>query len=202
MSSPKLLWIHDGSGLETSAEWLQTVSDFDVISVANLAGALYTALARQDMDCVLVEGPIPDGDRMAMLEALRDIDGFLPILFYDLDMTAAEAVRLHRSGAFNCLGQRDSLETLRGCLEQAAEERRCQSRKRFSTAREPWAKYWWAKAPPCSAWPIPFAWWGPRRCTVLISGESGTEKIGRARHPYGESARPSEYGGHQLHGAA
>jgi len=137
MSLPKILWIHDGTGLDADPEWRQAASEFEVLSVAGLADA-QVVLARQDMDCVLVEGPIPDGDRNAVLEALRDIDLFLPVVFYDLDMTAAEAVRLHRSGAFNCLGQRDSLEALRQCLEQAAEERRCQSRRRFTTAREPW----------------------------------------------------------------
>jgi DNA-binding NtrC family response regulator len=183
MSFLKLLWMHDGSGLHTNSEWLQTLSDFDVIAVADLVGA-HATLARQDMDCVLVEGPIPDGDRMAMLEALRDIDGFLPIVFYDLDMTAAEAVRLHRSGAFNCLGQRDSLETLRSCLEQAAEERRCQSRKRFSAAREPWREMLVGESAAMQRVADTIRLVGPRRCTVLISGESGTGKelVARAIH--------------------
>src|SRR5580698_5710390 len=183
MSSPKVLWIHDGSGLHSNPEWPQTISDFAVTSAAGLAEA-HAILARQDMDCVLVEGPIPDGDRMVMLEALREIDGFLPVVFYDLEMTAAEAVRLHRSGAFNCLGQRDSLETLRSCLEQAAEERRCQSRRRFSAAREPWRDVLVGESSAMQRVADTIRLVGPRRCTVLISGESGTGKelVARAIH--------------------
>jgi len=175
MSSPKILWIHDGTGLDADQEWRQAISEFDVISVAGLADA-HTTLARQDMDCVLVEGPIPDGDRLQMLEALRDIDGFLPVIFYDLEMTAAEAVRLHRSGAFNCLGQRDSLETLRSCLGQAAEERRCQSRRRFSKPREAWRDVLVGESAAMQRVADTIRLVGPRRCTVLISGESGTGK--------------------------
>jgi DNA-binding NtrC family response regulator len=183
MSLPKILWIHDGTGLDADPEWRQAASEFEVLSVAGLADA-QVVLARQDMDCVLVEGPIPDGDRNAVLEALRDIDGFLPVVFYDLDMTAAEAVRLHRSGAFNCLGQRDSLEALRQCLEQAAEERRCQSRRRFSTAREPWREALVGESAAMQRVADTVRLVGPRRCTVLISGESGTGKelVARAIH--------------------
>ncbi len=183
MSSPKILWIHDGTGLDADQEWRQAISEFDVTSVAGLGDA-HAALAHQDMDCVLVEGPIPDGDRLLMLEALRDIDGLLPVIFYDLEMTAAEAVRLHRSGAFNCLGQRDSLEALRSCLEQAAEERRCQSRRRFSQPPEPWREVLVGESAAMQRVADTIRLVGPRRCTVLISGESGTGKelVAKAIH--------------------
>jgi DNA-binding NtrC family response regulator len=134
MPSSKILRIANDTALEAPTEWQEVLSEFDVISVAGLADA-QAALACQDVDCVLVVGPIPDGDRMIVLEAIRDIDGVLPVVFYDCGMTAAEAVRLHRSGAYNCLGYRDSLESLRECLEHAVEDRRCQAGRRFSTAR-------------------------------------------------------------------
>ena len=117
MATPKILRIHSVTDLQSHPELLLALSDFDVISVAAIADA-QSVLARQDVDCVLVEGPVPDGDRMLALESLRGIDGLVPVVFFDSDMTAAEAVRLHRAGAYHCLGYRDSLDTLRECLEQ------------------------------------------------------------------------------------
>jgi len=175
MPSPKIVWIHDGSNAGMSPEWRAALSEFDFIPVTALADA-HAILTRQDVDCVLVEGAVFDGDRMLVLDALREMDGLLPVVFYDHDMTAAEAVRLHRSGAFNCVGQRDGVETLRGCLEQAVEERRCQSRRRFSAVREPWREMLVGESAAMQRVADTIRLVGPRRCTVLICGESGTGK--------------------------
>jgi DNA-binding NtrC family response regulator len=175
MATPKILRIHSVTDLQSHPELLLALSDFDVISVAAIADA-QSVLARQDVDCVLVEGPVPDGDRMLALESLRGIDGLVPVVFFDSDMTAAEAVRLHRAGAYHCLGYRDSLDTLRECLEQAAEERRCQSRRRFSATREPWTELLVGDSAAMRRVIDTIRLVGARRCTVLISGESGTGK--------------------------
>jgi DNA-binding NtrC family response regulator len=183
MPTPKILWIHGTTDLQAQPELYLALSGFDVSSVAALADA-QSVLARQDMDCVLVEGPAADGGRMAMLESLRGIDGFVPVVFYDPDLTAAEAVRLHRAGAHYCLGYRDSLEALRECLEQAAEERRCQSRRRFSAPREAWRELLVGESAAMRRVVDTIRLVGARRCTVLISGESGTGKelVARAIH--------------------
>ena len=107
-------------------------------------------------------------------------------------MTAAEAVRLHRSGAFNCLGRRDSLETLRSCLEQAAEERRCQLRRRFSKSREPWRDVLVGESAAMQRVVDTIRLVGPRRCTVLLSGESGTGKELEARAIHMASPRAQQ----------
>jgi DNA-binding NtrC family response regulator len=183
MAFPKILWIHADAAARPASDWQPVFDDFDVISVAGLAGA-HTLLSRQDVDCALVDGPIPDGDRVLILEALRDLDASLPVVFYDPELSAAEAVRLHRSGAFNCLGYRDSLETLRDCLDQAVEERRCQSNRRFTAAREPWREVLVGESPAMQRVADTIRLVGARRCTVLISGESGTGKelVARAIH--------------------
>jgi DNA-binding NtrC family response regulator len=191
MSSPKILWIHDNSGQPSDLEWHEALADFDVSSVAGLGDA-HAVLASQDVDCVLIQGPIPDGDRMLMLEALRDMDAFLPIIFCDPEMTAAEAVRLHRSGAYNCLGLKDKLESLRECLDHAVEERRCQNRRRFSTAREPWRDLLVGESAAMQRVADTIRLVGPRRCTVLISGESGTGKELAARAIHMASPRANQ----------
>ena len=54
MATPKILRIHSVTDLQSHPELLLALSDFDVISVAALADA-QSVLARQDVDCVLVE---------------------------------------------------------------------------------------------------------------------------------------------------
>jgi DNA-binding NtrC family response regulator len=183
MPDPKILWIHDCRDVQSDHQMRLALAEFDVISVADLAGA-QVVLARQDMDCALVAGPVADSDRMLMLDSLHEIDGLMPVIFYDPEMTAAEAVRLHRSGAYHCLGYRDSLEALRECLAQAVEERRCQSRRRFSAPREPWRDILVGESAAMQRVIETIRLVGPRRCTVLIAGESGTGKelVARAIH--------------------
>jgi DNA-binding NtrC family response regulator len=182
MPSPKILWIHDDTG-PAEKDWQQALSEFDVIPVAGLADA-QPVLAREDVDCAVIHGQAEGCDRMLMLETLRAIDGSLPVVFYDPEMTAAEAVRLHRSGAYHCLGYRDSLESLRECLDHAVEERRCQARRRFSAVREPWRDVLVGDSAAMQRVVDTIRLVGPRRCTVLISGESGTGKelVARAIH--------------------
>jgi DNA-binding NtrC family response regulator len=182
MPAPKLLWINDNTALQFQSEWQEILSKFEVISVTRLAAAP-AALAGEDIDCALVSGPAPDGAPMRILELLRAADGALPVVFYDLEMTAAEAVNLYRCGAYHCLGFRDSLESLRECLERAIEDRRCQgrARRRFAAAREPWRDFLVGESPAMERVADTIRLVGPRRCTVLIDGESGTGKELAAR---------------------
>jgi DNA-binding NtrC family response regulator len=185
MPEPKILWINNDSGRQAQSEWQEVFSGLDVILVAGIADTRST-LASEDVECALVQGPLPDDDRLAILTELHDIDPILPVVFYDLEMTAAEAVRLHRFGAYNCLGLRDSLESLRECLDRALEERRCCQRAcgRNPGATEPWRDFLVGESPAMRRVAEIIRLVGPRRCTVLISGESGTGKelVARALH--------------------
>ena len=100
MPVPKLLWINDNAAVQSQTEWQEIFSKFDVISVTELAAAR-AVLAGEDVDCALVHGPVRDGDPARVLEVLRGADEAVPVVFYDLEMTAAEAVRLYRFGAYH-----------------------------------------------------------------------------------------------------
>jgi hypothetical protein len=76
MATPKILRIHSVTDLQSHPELLLALSDFDVISVAAIADA-QSVLARQDVDCVLVEGPVPDGDRMLARDRWARAGGLL-----------------------------------------------------------------------------------------------------------------------------
>jgi DNA-binding NtrC family response regulator len=193
MPFPKLLWVTNDAAVHDQAEWREVFSDFAVTQVVGFAGAR-TALAGEDMDCALVHGPLPDGDRTRMVEALHEMDAILPVVFYDPEMTAADAVRLYRSGAYHCLGFRDSLDALRECLEHAIEDRRCQgkARQRATAAQEPWRDFLVGDSLAMRRVADTIRLVGPRRCTVLITGDSGTGKELAARAIHMASPRASQ----------
>ena len=193
MPSPKLLWITTNAAPHTPDQWQETLSEFAVIPVTEAVDA-QVALAGEDMDCVLVHGPLAEDDRIRTLEALHEIDAGIPVVFYDSEMSVAEAVRLHRAGAYHCLGVRDGLNALRDSLERAVEDRRCQgrARHRFSAAREPWREFLVGESQAMQRVADTIRLVGPRRCTVLIHGESGTGKELAARAIHMASPRANQ----------
>ena len=126
---------------------------------------------------------LPAADRPHLLDAIQHLDPSLPVIFYDPAMSAAEAVRLVRSGAYHCMGLTDGLEALRECLEHAAEERRCQARlrRRTTPTQESWRDSLVGESSAMQRVADTIQLIGPRRCTVLITGESGTGKELAAR---------------------
>ena len=127
MPLPKLLVLTNQAGLPVIAEWRELLDGFSVTLVAGIA-AVGAAVTSDRFDCALVTGPTLGCDPAGVLEEIHCQSPELPVVFYDPELTAAEAVRLVRSGAFHCLGYRDSLDSLRQSLEHAAEEKRCQEK--------------------------------------------------------------------------
>ena len=189
--TPKLLWITNDSTLPTQSDWLQAFSEFDINPVIWPSEA-QAILRAEEMDCVLVHGSLPDEDRTRLLEALHELDPFLSVVFYDPEMSAATAVRLHRLGAQDCLGHRDTLDSLRDCLDRAVEDRRCRANRRNAVVNEPWRDFLVGESPAMQRVTDTIRLVGPRRCSVLISGDSGTGKELAARALHMASPRASQ----------
>jgi DNA-binding NtrC family response regulator len=186
----KLLWIADTRILSAEDEWISVLAGFDVIAAASLAEA-HSALSNQEFDCVLVAGKQLDGEAVDVLELAHVVDPVLPVVFWNPEMSGADAVRLVRGGAYHCLGYRDSLETLRDWLESAMEESR--GRKRAServAGSEAWRNLLVGESRAMQAVVETIRLIGERRCTVLIGGETGTgkEMAARALHLAGPRA--------------
>jgi len=119
------------------------------------------------------------------------VDPLLPVIVWDPEMSAAEAVRLVRAGAFHCLGYRDGLEALRDWMESAMEET-CGRRRALDRASnfEPWRSLLVGESRAMQAVVETIRLIGGRRCTVLIGGETGTgkEMAARALHLAGPRA--------------
>ena len=147
----------------------------------------------QDVDCVLITGNLPGLDAVRMLEELHTYDRFLPVIFWDPEMSAAEAVQLIRAGADHCLGYKDSVEALPQCIQNAIEHyRRRKTNGPGRNAREPWLDLLIGDTHPMQTVIETIRMIGPRRCTVLITGETGTGKDVAARAIHAASPRASQ----------
>ena len=179
MSSQKLLRI--ANALSDEGEWSRVLTGFEVTAVPDLAEAS-GALSRDEFDCVLISGEAPDGSAMDALELAHAVDPALPVVLWNPETSAAEAVGLVRAGAYHCLGYRDTLETLRDWLESAMEESRGRKRalERASNS-ESWRRLLVGESRAMQAVVETIRLIGGRRCTVLISGETGTGKEMAAR---------------------
>ena len=184
---PKVLClINEPAGWERVLD--EILSDFRLIQgTAGLQGITKTSL--ESVDCVLITGSISAADAVDALGMLHTLDPLLPVIFWDPEMRATDAVRLIRAGAHHCLGYRDSHTALRDSLSSAVESRR-QALKVCAQAfrpLEPWLEILVGQSRAMETVVEAIRLIGPRRCTVLITGETGTgkEMVARALHMAG-----------------
>ncbi|HVN05719.1 MAG TPA: sigma-54 dependent transcriptional regulator [Bryobacteraceae bacterium] len=158
--------------------------DFDLLSIA--PGRENIADVNLDgMDCVLITGSMPSSDAVDLLGQLHSLDPAMPVIFWDPEMRATDAVRLIRAGAQHCVGYRDPFAALHDALTNAVEYRRQVLRARAQASpREPWREFLVGQSRAMETVAEAIRLIGPRRCTVLISGETGTGKeiVARALH--------------------
>lgn len=188
--SRKLLRLNVTACPPAEDEWRQALLDFAVLEV-NTSVDAYGELSKGEVDCILVSGHHLDVSPSDLLEMVHGVDPALPVIFWNPEMSAAEAVRLVRGGAYHCLGYRDSLETLRDWLERAMEERRGRKRAMDRASNsEPWRSLLVGESRAMQAVVETIRLIGERRCTVLIGGETGTgkEMAARALHQAGPRA--------------
>jgi DNA-binding NtrC family response regulator len=188
----KLLQIGNQTTAPSTSEWREALSSFCVTSVAEMPEAS-RVIAADEMDCVMVTGRVPGITAFEILEAIHRQRPDLPVVIWDPEMGAAEAVRLIRAGAHHCIGYRDGADALSECLENAAEEKQSRQRKRrTASAAEPWKALLIGESSAMATVSETIRLVGPRRCNVLITGETGTGKEMAARALHMASPRTRE----------
>lgn len=181
MPFPKLLWIGSQATAPLATAWREALSSFCTTSIEGLPEACQV-VASDDKDCVLFTPRASGVAPAEVLEAIHRLEPDLPVVIWDPEMGAGDAVRLIRAGAYHCIGYRDSVTDLRDCLENAAEEKRSHRRKRRATAAsEPWKAILIGESSAMATVYETIRLVGPRRCNVLITGETGTGKELAAR---------------------
>jgi DNA-binding NtrC family response regulator len=166
------------------------LAGLDVVTAHSLP-EVSVALSTEEVDCVLMSGEARGASAVDALELVQAADPHLPVIFWNPEMSATEAVRLVRAGAYHCLGYRDSLEMLREWLESAMEQRRGRKRSlERGMHPEPWHSLLVGESRAMRSVVETIRLVGSRRCTVLIGGETGTgkEMAARALHLAGPRA--------------
>ncbi|HWC00850.1 MAG TPA: sigma 54-interacting transcriptional regulator, partial [Bryobacteraceae bacterium] len=143
-------------------------------------------------DVVLVNGPVAAWPVEELLEDIQRLDALVPIWLYLPGLRARDAVRLARLGAWQCLGDKPGPEEWVQMAEDAAEEARL--RRRFAhrpSGEESWKRLLVGESSAIRELEQIVRLVAARRCTVLITGETGTgkEMLARSLHLAGPRGR-------------
>lgn len=153
--------------------------------VANPGTALEW-LKASSYDVIVADLPLPGWMPEAWLEQAQRCNGHVPVIFRDECPCPEQAVRLAKLGAYAVLRNNDDLQKQAGTIAEAAEYRRQRDRAlRVSEGgSEPWRKLLVGDSRAMREIAQMIRLVAPRRCTVLITGETGTgkEMVARAIH--------------------
>ncbi|HVV44129.1 MAG TPA: sigma 54-interacting transcriptional regulator, partial [Bryobacteraceae bacterium] len=172
----------------TEKEWQELLSGYTVSFQTSLNDI---QVAAGEADCVLVLDTLPGEQPVAVLEAIQSVNADVPVIFRRTAITAFTAVRLIHAGAANCMDASDDLDKLREAIEASIAQKRIQDKVRLGTPRtsEPWRNFLIGDSPAMEAIAETIRLVGPRRSTVLITGETGTGKEMAARALHAASPR-------------
>lgn len=150
----------------------------------------FLEICNQSADCVLVCGDIPNLDTVDILETLHEADPSLPVVFWAQTMPSRVAVRLIRCGAHYCFDDHD-IQDMASILETAAADKKSRDNavRRRAENPEPWRSQLVGESPAMEDVAEVVRLVAKRRCTVLISGETGTGKEMAARAIHAASQR-------------
>jgi DNA-binding NtrC family response regulator len=173
----------------------EKLSDLQVTEVQSLEN-VYCTVESGAVDCVLVNGALGDLDPVEILETIQHVNPVLPVIVCLENMTAGLAVRLVRAGAHHCFDTCEITDELCDMLKSAAAQKRSTERdlRERRDTREPWRGILVGESRAMEAVAETIRLVGNRRCTVLISGETGTGKEMAARALHAASQR----GQHQM----
>jgi DNA-binding NtrC family response regulator len=195
ISQENLLVLHTRNSEVEGLTRHDTLSEFRITEVRSLEEA-YFGVQSGAADCVLVIGAIAELDPVEILETIHHADPGLPVVFCLEDMSASVAVRLVRTGAHHCFDTCEITDELCDTLKSAASAKRLCERdlRERRDVREPWRGILVGESKAMEAVSETIRLVGNRRCTVLISGETGTGKEMAARALHAASQR----GQHQM----
>jgi len=180
--SPRLLWIRSAVPGPDYLGVVDHLAGFILQVVKNPAEAL-DRLRVEIADVIFVEFPLAGREPAELLEAIQEIHPRVPVLIRDPQGSVADAVRLLKLGAYHFMsGPLDSSELIEH-LEMAAENARLAHVAGGRTA-PPWKRLLVGESRPILDVEQIIQLAGPKRSTVLISGETGTGKevVARALH--------------------
>ncbi len=182
------LWITSAeNGLPPSAEL-----DAGLFEIAGSGAEGLNLMRGKIFDTVVINSPLPGWSAGDLLLELLRIRAGVPVLVRNECADLGEAVRLTKMGAFHFLDASTPPCELGALLEAAYDYSRAgRSHTGSAAGTESWSSSLIGRSPAMQSLAENIRLLGPRRCTVLITGETGTGKelVARALHQAGSRAR-------------
>ncbi|MCW5980314.1 MAG: sigma-54-dependent Fis family transcriptional regulator [Bryobacteraceae bacterium] len=149
------------------------------------------ALKAASFDSLLACFPLPDWTPDDFVEEARRVNALTPVLIHDAAGGCREAVRLTKLGAFHYVSGASPGRELAGAIEAATAFCRDLREASCGSGRpdEPWRRLLVGQSKAMRQVTEVVRLVGPRRCTVMVSGETGTGKEMVARAVHMASAR-------------
>jgi DNA-binding NtrC family response regulator len=168
------------------------LSDLTFQQFARASEAI-SCLTDAEPDAVVVRYPLPDCAPAELLELIQNADDVVPVIVCDPDAALPDIVRMVKLGAYYCFNAECTPAQLTEVLRAAVEDRRTRQLIRLShvLVSDRWKRYLIGESPAMKNVERIVRLAGPRRCTVLITGETGTgkEMAARALHMAGNRAQ-------------
>jgi DNA-binding NtrC family response regulator len=181
----RLLWIRIATPGPDYVDLIENLNGF-IIQVAHGVNEALDRLRAEPSDIVLAEFPLTGWQPPEALEAIQQICPRVPVLIRDPQGSVADAVRLIKFGAYHFMsGPLDENELITH-LEMAREKHRWRQLASAAPApdADPGKTSLIGESRPVRDVEQIIRLAGPKRSTVLISGETGTGKevVARALH--------------------
>ena len=158
-------------------------------------GAEGLARVRTDLpDVILLDLRLPDQSGLEIYQAIRQVDGRIPVIFITIARSADSAIEAIRQGAYDYLSKPLDLQELRRVVNEALEVGRRMRRPAAVAETPPDPDFPGAIVGTCPAMREVYKSIGrvaAQNLPVLITGESGTGKelVARAIYQHGPRAR-------------
>ena len=162
-----------------------------IVERAPTPAELISSLQSRAYSIVVLEHSLLELEPCFILDFARTIPVTVMLIFLlDENATLAEAVQLMKMGAYHAMDRRAGDDQLTQILEKAKEEVRCRGLAKCRD-NEDWRSLSVGDSAPMQDLSRIIELVASRRCTVLITGETGTgkEMVARAIHMAGDRSR-------------